>query len=304
MSRRIPPLIALRAFESFSRYGNVRRCADELAVSHTVVSRHIQNLEEDVGAKLVRKQGRGLEMTREGERYAAQVRKAFDIIADASGDLRQGEDALHVCCMAGLASRRLLGRLNELEQVLCGRELTLEPTSTRPDFNRNEADAEIVYLEELNLGDELCADLFIRPLIKAVASPAFCSRYPEVLAADDLLGMPLIHERNTQRWTQWLSIAGITEVPRLRGPRLWHGHLTLEAACMGQGVALVSELLADEKIATGDLIEVLPVQIRLGGYYFIAPTRKWNDQSIVQLRSWLHTVFSFDSQKSTPNAPL
>ncbi|TRX76537.1 LysR substrate-binding domain-containing protein [Pseudomonas mangiferae] len=292
MNRRLPPLVAIRAFEAFSRFGSVRKCAEELAVSHTVISRHIQNLETAVGAKLVRKSGRGLELTREGQRYATQLRRAFDIIADASGDLKQGEDALHVCCMAGLASRRLLARLSELEEALAGRELTLEPTSTRPDFNRNEADAEIVYLEELNLGDELCAELFVRPLIRAVASPAFCNRYDDIQSADDLVHLPLIHERNTQRWSQWLSMAGVTDVPRLRGPRLWHGHLTLEAACMGQGVALVSELLADEKIASGDLVDVLPVPIRLGGYYFIAPTRKWNDQAIVRLRQWLHTVFA------------
>ena len=304
MNRRLPPLLAVRAFEGFSRWGSVRQCAEELSVSHTVISRHIQNLETAVGTKLVRKSGRGLEMTREGQRYAAQLRRALDIIADASSDLRQGEDALHVCCMAGLASRRLLGRLGELEEALNGRELTLEPTSTRPDFNRNEADAEIVYLEELNLGDELCAELFARPLIRAVASPAFCNRYPEVFSAEDVLRLPLIHERNTQRWSQWLSIAGVTDIPRLRGPRLWHGHLTLEAACMGQGIALVSELLADEKIAAGELVEVLPMTIRLGGYYFIAPTRKWNDPAIVRLRSWLHSVFPHELEKGDKNAPV
>jgi len=132
MNRRLPPLLAVRAFEGFSRWGSVRQCAEELSVSHTVISRHIQNLETAVGTKLVRKSGRGLEMTREGQRYAAQLRRALDIIADASSDLRQGEDALHVCCMAGLASRRLLGRLGELEEALNGRELTFDPRRCKP----------------------------------------------------------------------------------------------------------------------------------------------------------------------------
>ncbi|MNP67119.1 DNA-binding transcriptional activator GcvA [compost metagenome] len=73
---------------------------------------------------------------------------------------------------------------------------------------------------------------------------------------------------------------------------------------MGQGVALVSELLADEKIAAGELIDVMPMTIRLGGYYFIAPTRKWNDQAIVRLRQWLHSVFPGELEKGDIYAPV
>ena len=68
MARRLPPLLALRAFDVFARLGTVRAAADELAVSHTVVSRHIQNLEQSVGVKLVAKSGRGLCLTLTGTR--------------------------------------------------------------------------------------------------------------------------------------------------------------------------------------------------------------------------------------------
>ena len=104
---------------------------------HTVVSRHIQNLEDAVGTRLVKKDGRGLALTREGQRFAAKTRRALDLIADACGELVHGRgDAIHVCCMAGLASRRLLMRLPELESRLDGKELILQPTTARPDFQQ------------------------------------------------------------------------------------------------------------------------------------------------------------------------
>lgn len=292
MRRRLPPLLALRAFETFGRTGTVRAAADELAVSHTVVSRHIQNLELSIGIKLVQKSGRGLALTREGKRYAAQMRHALDLIADATGELWSGSsDALHICCMAGLASRRLLARLYEIEEFLGGREIILQPISSRPDFSQGDVDAEINYLENPSFPDELRGEIFFRPRILAVASPSFKAQHPEATSVASLVELPLIHERSTRQWENWFDHAGITEPPRLRGPRLWHGHLAVEAALLGQGVALVSDLMAGELLMRGELEEMVPTNIRLGGYYFITQARRWNENSIAALRKWLLQTF-------------
>jgi DNA-binding transcriptional LysR family regulator len=292
MRRRLPPLLALRAFETFGRTGTVRGAADELAVSHTVVSRHIQNLELSIGIKLVQKSGRGLALTREGKRYAVQMRHALDLIADATGELWSGSsDALHICCMAGLASRRLLARLHEIEEFLGGREIILQPISSRPDFSQGDVDAEINYLENPSFPDELRGEIFFRPRILAVASPSFKAQHPEATSVASLTGLPLIHERSTRQWENWFDHAGITEPPRLRGPRLWHGHLAVEAALLGQGVALVSDLMAGELLLRGELEEMVPTNIRMGGYYFITQARRWNENSIAALRKWLLQTF-------------
>ncbi|MCW2241747.1 LysR substrate-binding domain-containing protein [Azospirillum canadense] len=292
MARRLPPLLALRAFDIFARQGTVRAAADELAVSHTVVSRHIQNLEQSVGVKLVAKSGRGLSLTREGIRFAAQLRRAFDLIADASNELRNGGmEAVHICCLAGLASRRLLARLPELEEALAGREVILQPTSTRPDFSREEADAEIMYLEDGSVAEGLRSEMFARPRILAIASPEFKARYPDVRSPADLVGLPLIHEQSTGMWEAWLEEAGVADQPRLRGPRLWQAHLTIEAARLGRGVALVSDLLVADPLANGELVEMVDSNVTIGGYYFIAPAQKWNTPVISAIRQWLRAIF-------------
>ncbi|WP_205648544.1 LysR substrate-binding domain-containing protein [Acuticoccus kandeliae] len=288
MRRRLPPLIALRAFEAFARTGVVRTAAEELAVSHTVVSRHIQNLEAALGAKLVKKSGRGLELTLQGVRYASHLTEAFNLIAEASDEVWRGpEEPIHVCCMAGLASRRLLGRLPKLEARLGGQEVILEPMTRRANFARGEAHAEITYLVHPECGPGLRMELLCRPRIVPIASPSFLAAHPSVKTVGDLLSLPLIHERSTREWQTWLAQLGETRTARLRGPRLWHGHMTMEAALIGQGVALVSELLAEDRVAAGDLVEVIPSAVYLGGYYFIAPARRWNDPPIASLFAWL-----------------
>jgi len=286
--RRLPPLVTVRAFEAFSRTGSVRAAADELAISHTVVSRHIQNLQDAVGVALVQKDGRGLKTTREGERFAAKARKAFDLLEEATAELAHGKgDAIHICCMVGLASHRLLARLPMLEAGLANTDVILQPTTTRPDFDKDEADAEIVYLEEVEKRDGVRSELLVRPRIVAVASPVLLKRYPRIDSAAQLLQLPLLHEKSTALWETWLQVHGVMDIPPLRGPRLWQGHLTLEAARLGQGVALVSDLICADRVKSGELVEVIPSTIQMGGYYFIAPAAQWADPAISAIRRWL-----------------
>lgn len=286
--RRLPPLVTIRAFESFSRTHSVRAAADELAVSHTVVSRHIQNLQEAVGTPLVQKDGRGLKTTREGERFAAKARKAFDLLEEAAAELAHGRgNAIHICCMVGLASHRLLARLPMLEASLTDTDVILQPTYTRPDFGKDEADAEIIYLEEPDKADGLRSEMLVRPRILAVASPVLLRRHPQITDASQLLQLPLLHEKSTALWETYLHALGVAEVPALRGPRLWQGHLTLEAARLGQGVALVSDLICWDRLKSGELVEVIPSNIQMGGYYFVAPAAKWGDPALTVIRRWL-----------------
>jgi len=296
----MPNLLAARAFEAFARMGTVRAAADDLAISHTVVSRHIQNLQHSVGAKLVKKSGRGLALTREGLQFSMQLRRAFDLISDAAGELTHGgTDPLHVCCMAGLASRRLLERLPELEAALGGRGVIFQPTTSPSDFSRGDVDADIFYLENPSVPEGLRTEMFSRPRILALASPVFKARYPQATSPVDLIRLPLIHERTTRQWEAWLEGAGVSDLPQLRGPRLWHAHLTIEAVRLGQGVALVSELLVGEEVAAGDLVEMVEADVRLGAYYFIAPVHRWNDPSIASLRRWLINTFPEPGQSTS-----
>lgn len=296
MARRLPPLIALRAFEAVGRLGSVRAAGEELAVSHTVVSRHVRNLEQRLGARLLRPAGRGLALTPEGQRYLAQIAQALDLIERATAELAAPRRrTLAIWCAPGVASRRVLPLLPELEALLPEHEITLLPTLARPDFSRDDADAEIIYLEAVAPRDGVRAELLSSPRVFPVASAAFRARHADVAAPADLLRAPLIHEESTEQWERWLHRAGVAELPPLRGPRLWHAHLAIEAARLGQGVALANAVLAGEDLAAGGLVEMVPSDIRLGGYYFLSEAARWDEPGLATLRGWLRDLFA------TPN---
>lgn len=63
MSRSLPPLYALRAFEAAARHSSFTRAADELSITQSAVSRHIKTLEAHFACRLFQRNGRHLQLT-------------------------------------------------------------------------------------------------------------------------------------------------------------------------------------------------------------------------------------------------
>ncbi|MCF4166420.1 LysR substrate-binding domain-containing protein [Zavarzinia compransoris] len=287
MSRRLPPLVALRAFEAVARLGGTRRAGEDLNVSHTVISRHLANLESWAGVRLVARDGRGLVLTPEGRRYHERIARALDLIAEATEELspRGGAGEMRIFCVPGLAVRWLARRLSGLEAALPGVDIALQPADRSPDFRAGEADAEIAFDPAPAPGVAQC-DL-LAPRFFPVASPLFVERRGPFRAAADIAAAPLIHEDSREQWRRWLALAGLDAVPPLHGPRLWHADAAIEAALQGQGIALANSLLVGDDIAAGRLVEVLDSDIRLGTYRLRAPAALWETRDLTRLRRWL-----------------
>ncbi|NKF33540.1 LysR family transcriptional regulator, partial [Pseudomonas sp. BGM005] len=89
-----------------SRLGSMRRAADDLNLSHTVISRHVRNLEAWFGTRLVDAGPRGIRLTAEGRVFAETVGAAFDLIAKSTAELRPAVNrtVLRIWCVPGLAT--------------------------------------------------------------------------------------------------------------------------------------------------------------------------------------------------------
>jgi LysR family transcriptional regulator, glycine cleavage system transcriptional activator len=76
-ARRLPSLLALRAFEVAARRLSFTEAARELHVSQAAVSRHVRSLEADVGRELFRRLHRHVELTATGQRLASELTGGF-----------------------------------------------------------------------------------------------------------------------------------------------------------------------------------------------------------------------------------
>ncbi|MDB5567786.1 MAG: amidinotransferase [Tardiphaga sp.] len=211
---RLPSLNATRAFEAFARTGSVKAASDELAVSPTVVSRHLRNLQLDLDVALVEPHGRGLLLTSAGAAFHTQIRRAFDIMRQANDDIRPASRrSLTLWCIPGIANQRLLAGLPQLQSRLGNCEIILQPTLSRPDLVRGEADAEVICINGLETHPDVRTELIAHPPVHAVASPSFRSRFPEVREAE----MKTVYTRDSV-----IAVNGGAIVTRL-GPPIRRG---------------------------------------------------------------------------------
>ncbi len=78
IDRRQLPLNALRAFEAAARRASFTAGAHDLSVTQSVISRHIANLEDILGRKLIDRSVQGFALTSEGAALLPIVERALD----------------------------------------------------------------------------------------------------------------------------------------------------------------------------------------------------------------------------------
>ena len=150
MSRYLPPLNALRAFEAAGRHQSFSRSADELNVSHAAVSRHVRGLEKRLGVQLFKNVARGVELTELGRQYLDQITPALELTSQASESIRRREDGkLSISCEPTFALKWLMPRLGDFQKLCPEIEVTLATESRFADVGNNEFD----------LGIRCCADV-------------------------------------------------------------------------------------------------------------------------------------------------
>jgi len=299
----LPPFATLRAFEAVGRYAGIRKAAQALMLDHAVVSRHLRTLEEWSGVRLVNRAHGYASLTEEGLRYHASISAALGGIRDATVQLMSRNDAsrLSIWCVPGFASEYLAARLGAFQSQHPGLELELHPTDRSPDFSRHEADVDIRYIpgDESSCTPGISAGIrrvqLARPPVMAVTSPGCATLLGKVQSPRDLLNAPLLHEEGPQQWHSWFTAHDVSVPPNLPGPRLWHAHLTIEAARRGQGVALANPFLLGDDFATGRLVPllgdtILDRPVALGAYAFLARADRWQSSKLVSFRRWLKQI--------------
>jgi len=129
---RLPPLNAIKAFESAARLGSFTRAAEELSVTHGALSRQIRLLEEWLGTSLFLRTSRNAVPTRAGTDLLAEAGPALDRLASAALRVRSGKalGVLHISALPTFAMRWLIPRLPELQREYPALETRIVTAST------------------------------------------------------------------------------------------------------------------------------------------------------------------------------
>ena len=99
-------LTHLRSFVVIAQEGNIGRAAQRLHISQPALSRQVQQLEREVGAPLLVRTARGVELTAAGRRLLEKARVAIDAADDALGVARTADPQGKLVVGLPVAGRR------------------------------------------------------------------------------------------------------------------------------------------------------------------------------------------------------
>lgn len=290
MVDRLPPLKALRAFEAAGRHLSFTRAANELHVTQAAVSHQIKALETWLDIPLFKRLNRALLLTEAGQHYLLSVRKALEILADATQQIvaAGGGAPLTISVMPSFGAKWLVSRLPRFGRLHPDIDLRFSADDSLVDFTRDDVDIAIRYGRGVWPG--LDAALLMRQDVFPVCSPRLVKEGPHPLRApEDLRHHVLLHERPASYdWRTWLLAAGVEGVDPIRGPSYSHAHVLLQATIDGQGVALGATPLVDDDLEAGRLVK--PFALTLPGdwaYYVVCAQDRRDEPDIRAFRDWI-----------------
>lgn len=247
--RNLPPMNALRAFAAAGQRLNFRAASEDLGVSQGAVAQQIRLLEEHLGQALFTRLPRGVALTSQGAIYHAQVKRAFDILRDATEQIGEGDTSLTVSVTPTFATRLLIQKLPSLNTVLPDVKIRTIATVEVTDFDRDQVDLAVREAHP-PFPDGHEAQLLFRQDFIIVGSPHLLKNGAHDLMPAHLRSMPLLHDS----YGHWQKYFGTEE--RLPGPVFNQISLAIDAALAGQGLAIVSRAFVQDDLSAGRLFDV------------------------------------------------
>jgi LysR family glycine cleavage system transcriptional activator len=289
MSRRFPPLNALRAFEAAGRRQSFTLAADELCVTPGAISRQIKGLEDLLGVPLFERHHREVRLTESSREYLRNLSRAFEIIESGTDQFRQisSEKSLNVYCSMTLTMRWLVPRLNRFHSAYPKRNLCIHTPIPQPDHLQRALAS--VAVRQGTGPWEGCEDIsLLSTKLIPVCSTALLDEANGPLGLDLLRRATLLHSlARPDDWRHWAA-ANSLDLNVDRGIRFESSSLAYEAAINGMGIAMGQIAMVMSDLQSGRLVAPYN-QIACDGTGIFLTVRPEfsNDPCFFEFRDWI-----------------
>ena len=284
----LPALSTLIAFEAAARHQSIKQAADELHVTPTAVSRHIQKLELQIGRRLFERQHRAIALAPDGEIFLRAVTTGFTHIERAFVQLSGSRkpDRLVISVDPDFAALWLVPRLDEFYAIVPNTMVEIRSGKVVNSSRDSQIDCAIQYAEA---GTELeNSEFLFRSSLFPVCAPSLVKRLP-LRSQEDLKHHVLLHDRSFAEWQEYLENCSVKIDVNVGSSAVFSetAHC-LDAAARGQGVAMGDDFLAALHLSEGRLVRPFDSALySRNAYYFIAPKRGPRHPAVTAFRNWL-----------------
>lgn len=287
MVKRLPPLNALKAFDSAARHLSFTKAAEELFVTQAAVSHQIKILEDFLGTELFLRKNRTLELTEAGKTYFFDINNILKKLMEATDKLtkNKAEKVLSINIPQTFGMQWLVPRLSEFNQRYPDIDVRINGVDHDEGLLTREVDIAVYY----GKGDwqGLTVERLKESRLLVLVAPSLLSKLP-IHQPDDLRQHTLLHVHNRDNWQRALKALEIEGIDLQHNPVFSHTFMALQAAIHGQGIVLANELLAQKEIKQGNLQEVLNLQLKdPKAFYVVYHPDRENDEKIKAFHDWL-----------------
>ena len=284
---RLPPLAAVRVFESAARHQNFTQAAAELGMTQAAVSYQIRLLEERLGTSLFARVKGRVSLTEAGRRIAPLVANAFETLEDAfSGLVAEDQALLSLSAAQTLATCWLAPRLGRFQVRHPNLAVRLSTDNRLVDFSTGEFHAAI----RVGRGDwpGLRCHFLFRMYFSPICTPDFVREH-DLTKPEQLLDIPRLSPRDDW-WADWLADLGIEAPPAAKDPGLVLDNQVMEAnaAFAGAGIAMMTPLFWRDELAAGRLVQPFAhAHVTGRSHWLVYPEGRRNQPKIAAFRDWL-----------------
>ena len=274
MVKALPPLAWFRAFESAARRLSFTAAAEEIGMTQSAVSQHVKSLETSLGVALFIRRPRGLSLTDDGRKLLPQVSSALETLTVAARnfDTVPSKNVLTVAASVSIAQWLISPRLNEFTNKNTEINIRFLSTIWPDDFHTVRADVEIPFGSQKQFGRNATR---LEPSgLVALKSPKF---------SGNIESSTLIESVGTSDgWKLWAESVGGNPMPKIFVDS--YG-AAMNLAINGNGIALVSNILAQDAIRSGKLIMADKTLLTCNEGYYL----RYNDKNLLakQFHDWL-----------------
>lgn len=290
--RRLPGTTALAVFEAAARHESFTRAAEELAMTQSAVCRQVAGLEALLDVKLFRRTRRGVRLTEAGSGYALRVADWLDTLERDTRELMAGAGRVPVIELAVVPTFATCWLLPRLPAFRPGRVQVNLHSRTRPFlFDETRLDAAI------HAGDGHWPGCTSRPILSErlipVASAGLLTAHglaPDgaPLPAEALARLPRLQQTTRPlAWRRWFAAAGLRVADDQSGPAYEQFSMSVQAAALGLGVALVPDFAAAAALADGRLRGVAAALDSELAYHYVVPESHADDALLSEFGDWL-----------------
>ncbi|WP_110650037.1 LysR substrate-binding domain-containing protein [Salinicola peritrichatus] len=282
------PYRAIAIFHSVAYNGSLTAAGAELSITPSAVHQQIHQLEAHLGVKLFNRSGRKITLTEVGEQYYSDIAAEIVQIKSTTLKLKGYRDIKTLSIRAAPTfaaqwlNRKIRGFLSENDDI----EIHLDGNSEPPHFLDERVDIDIRY------GSGIWSGLYIEPLIEDDIVP-LCA--PQTAAAAsltpaDLFDFRLIHSiKNMIHWDHWFTQAEIKPPWRWQRILFDRGHMALDFAAEGGGIALEGKRMAQRYLDEGRLVCPVngPPSIQRHTHWIVCPYQNLRVPKVRRFVDWL-----------------